>query len=184
MLQCIACLKSGLFHIRHRLYRYLDTAVWTTHARFVESLPQTLAWGCAAERRNPLLLFLLSGLFLLRLAHRKLSGLLLFHEPPRTQRSNQLNPFSFSHALATSATSAWKVLPFGPPKAAFHCKATLHANVGAESAEENVRAERKPAGAREGAAEGGPGKQNLKPVLRKDETRCRRSCFLGCSCYD
>lgn len=38
-------------------------------------------WGFLAAR-NPLLLFLLSGLLLLRLAERQLS-LLLFHDPPR-----------------------------------------------------------------------------------------------------
>ena len=37
-------------------------------------------------RRKPLLLFRLVGLFLLRLAERRLSGLLLFHEPPRRTR--------------------------------------------------------------------------------------------------
>ena len=38
--------------------------------------------GAGETKRNPLLLFLLSGVFLLRLAHRNLSGLLLFQEPP------------------------------------------------------------------------------------------------------
>ncbi len=41
--------------------------------------------------RNPLLLFLLSGLFLLRLAIRQLLSL-LFHEPPRKHRYRCLLP--------------------------------------------------------------------------------------------
>ena len=39
----------------------------------------------ALARRNPRLLFRLSGVFLLRLAERTLRGL-LFHEPPRFTR--------------------------------------------------------------------------------------------------
>ena len=51
--------------------------------------PAILFPGEGAEaQRNPLLLFLFSGLLLLRYAARKLSGLLLFHEPPRTTRLN------------------------------------------------------------------------------------------------
>ena len=37
-------------------------------------------------RRKPMLLLRLDGVFLLRLAERRLSGL-LFHEPPRRTRS-------------------------------------------------------------------------------------------------
>ncbi len=43
-------------------------------------------------RRKPLLLFRLSGLFLLRFAERTLLGL-LFHEPPRNTRSPPYGPF-------------------------------------------------------------------------------------------
>ena len=43
-----------------------------------------LAWVVLA-RRNPWLLFRLSGVFLLRLAERRLSGL-LFQDPPRSTR--------------------------------------------------------------------------------------------------
>ena len=41
------------------------------------------ALGSAAAQRNPLLLFLFSGLLLLRFEARKLTVLLLFQEPPR-----------------------------------------------------------------------------------------------------
>jgi hypothetical protein len=42
--------------------------------------------GVATAQRSPMLLFLLSGLFLLRLAERTLFRL-LFHEPPRSPSS-------------------------------------------------------------------------------------------------
>ena len=41
-------------------------------------------YGSNREQRKPMLLLLLSGLFLLRLAARRLFSLLLFHEPPRS----------------------------------------------------------------------------------------------------
>ena len=47
-----------------------------------EELPTT-----SPTQRNPLLSFRLSGLLLLRLEARKLSGLLLFQEPPRNTRA-------------------------------------------------------------------------------------------------
>ena len=41
--------------------------------------------GSAAAPRNPLLLFLLPGLFLLRYDARKLFSSLLFQDPPRSE---------------------------------------------------------------------------------------------------
>ena len=56
-------------------------------------------------QRNPMLLFLLSGLFLFRLDARRLSGLLLFQDPPRRTRADDplhtpsSNPFGSKTAL-------------------------------------------------------------------------------------
>ena len=64
----------------------------------------TKQWDDDAQR-NPMLLFLFAGLFLLRFATRRLFGLLLFHEPPRSTRADDplhtpsLNPFGPKTAL-------------------------------------------------------------------------------------
>ena len=47
-----------------------------------------LCWA----QRNPLLLFVFVGLFLLRFEARRLFGL-LFHEPPRNTRVERAGPF-------------------------------------------------------------------------------------------
>ena len=54
----------------------------TDHCGILTGLQQVFA------QRNPTLLFLLPGVFLLRLAQRRLLRL-LFHEPPRTWRAAQ-----------------------------------------------------------------------------------------------
>ena len=57
-----------------------------TRATPTSALTKTvLGLAGALARRNPRLLFRLSGVFLLRLAERTLCGL-LFHEPPRFTR--------------------------------------------------------------------------------------------------
>ena len=61
--------------------------VWTLPAHSTQSLAPILALKSAhrapTTTRAPMLLFLLSGSFLLRLAERQLFGL-LFHDPPRS----------------------------------------------------------------------------------------------------
>jgi hypothetical protein len=102
-----------------------------------------------------LLLFLLSGLFLLRLAHRKLSGLLLFHEPPRTQRSNQLNPRTLSH------NGIGNVNANEPPKAASYCSVTNTAHFGAESADKHYSPNRFTPEPEKGPLKAAPENRNL-----------------------
>lgn len=60
----------------------------------IASLETTSLKLTVLERRKPLLLFLLSGVLLLRLAQRRLAGL-LFHEPPRKTRLEPLCRLSF-----------------------------------------------------------------------------------------
>ncbi len=68
-----------------------DQRPWTAQSTLLRSENQRIPAGdkcaCAVlERRNPVLLFRLSASFLFRLEARQFLAL-LFHEPPRTQRS-------------------------------------------------------------------------------------------------
>jgi len=55
--------------------------------------------GKRNTHRNPLLLFRFVGWLLFRFAARKLSGLLLFQEPPRTTRACASQPARGYHGL-------------------------------------------------------------------------------------
>ena len=62
---------------------------WTERLR-AGSVAGRVDWA----RRKPMLLFLLSALFLFRFDDRRFSGL-LFQEPPRITRWPSLGPFPF-----------------------------------------------------------------------------------------
>ena len=65
---------------------------WTAHGTLTVSVKTAIpadeskASGVVLERRKPLLLLRFSGELLLRIADRRLSGLLLLNEPPRNTR--------------------------------------------------------------------------------------------------
>lgn len=60
------------------------------------------AWAQGRAHRKPILLFLLFGFLLLRFAARKLSVLVLFHEPPRNTRVLPGVPMQASARTPTS----------------------------------------------------------------------------------
>jgi hypothetical protein len=83
--RCFVTYSNGCcYFIFARLYGQEHSALlYRPHIR--EHTAHSVVQGRAM--RKPTLLFLLCGLFLLRLTARKLSVLLLFHEPPRNTRS-------------------------------------------------------------------------------------------------
>lgn len=79
--------------------------------------PQRRHSGLGADwaTRNPTLLLRFSGLFLLRLAERKLCGL-LFHEPPRNTRPHvmpyaRINTVSENNRVIKPCVSACRAWP-------------------------------------------------------------------------
>jgi hypothetical protein len=71
----------------------LDRQPWTARGAAddsvkpaVQAYPLTKQRSAVLERRKPLLLLRLSGVFLLRLADRRFCGLLLLNDPPRRTR--------------------------------------------------------------------------------------------------
>ena len=101
--------------------------VWTLPARSTQSLAPILALKSAhrapTTTRAPMLLFLLSGSFLLRLAERQLFGL-LFHDPPRStnacpdsaasERTTKRNhPLAHTDMLSSRKTTCSKKFPQG-----------------------------------------------------------------------
>lgn len=90
-------ISTGLFYIRMRIARIPDKGSkghsWRAPLHRDETnsgLPN--GQECAAAQRNPLLLLWFDGLLLFRFDARKLSGLLLFQEPPRRTRCLSLGP--------------------------------------------------------------------------------------------